>query len=74
MTYNFSAEIIFDNEINRYIALVPGLPGAHTQAKSLDSLYQNLQEVIKLCLEELTDEEKKSLPQFIGTQMVSVAV
>ena len=50
MNYSFSAEIIHDKEINQYIGFVPGLPGAHTQAKSLDELYVNLQEVILLCL------------------------
>ena len=53
--YKFTAEIIKDKEINQYIGIVPGLPGAHTQATSLDELYINLQEVIQLCLEELTN-------------------
>lgn len=74
MVYNFTAEIILDNEINQFIGIVPGLPGAHTQASTLDELYNNLQEVIRLCLEEMTDEEKASLPKFIGTQNISVAV
>ena len=74
MVYNFTAEIIQDNEINQFIGIVPGLPGAHTQAPTLDELYKNLQEVIRLCLEEMTDEEKAALPKFIGTQNISVAV
>ena len=74
MTYNFTAEIIRDNEVNQFIGIVPGLPGAHTQAPTLDELYKNLQDVIKLCLEEMTNEEKNELPQFIGTQNISVAV
>lgn len=32
MVYNFTAEIIRDTEINRYIGIVINLPGAHTQA------------------------------------------
>jgi predicted RNase H-like HicB family nuclease len=37
-------------------------PAPHTQAKSLDELQINLEEVISLCMEELTDglQEKKS--------------
>ncbi|HAM98875.1 MAG TPA: type II toxin-antitoxin system HicB family antitoxin [Marinilabiliales bacterium] len=74
MIYNFTAEIIKDNELNQYIGIVPGLHGAHTQAPTLDELYRNLKEVIELCLLEMTDDEKKELPQFIGTQNISVAV
>ena len=74
MIYNFTAEIIQDNEIDQFIGIVPGLPGAHSQAATLDELYSNLQEVIRLCLIEMTDEEKAELPKFIGTQNISVAV
>ena len=35
-----------------YVGIVPGVPGAHTQAPSLDELRANLQEVLELCLEE----------------------
>ena len=74
MVYNFSADIIWDNEINQYIGIVPYLPGAHTQASTLDELHLNLQEVIRLCLLELTATEKNELPQFIGTHQISIAV
>ena len=74
MTYNFTAEIIQDNEINKYIGIVPGLPGAHSQATTLDELYSNLQEVIQLCLQKMSDAEKMQLPHFIGTQNISVAI
>jgi predicted RNase H-like HicB family nuclease len=50
------------------------LTGGHTQAPTLDELYSNLQEVIKLCLQEMSDEEKLELPHFIGTQNIPVAV
>ena len=72
--YKFTAEIIKDTEINQYIGIVPGLPGAHTQAPTLDELYRNLQEVIQLCLEEMTEEELKDLPEFVGFQQISIAV
>jgi predicted RNase H-like HicB family nuclease len=74
MTYNFTAEIIHDSELNQYIGIVPGLPGAHSQASTLDELYSNLKEVTQLCLEEMTEEEKKSLPQFVGIQNISISV
>jgi predicted RNase H-like HicB family nuclease len=65
---------MLDNEVNQYIGIVPGLTGGHTQAPTLDELYSNLQEVIKLCLQEMSDEEKLELPHFIGTQNIPVAV
>lgn len=74
MTYNFTAEIILDTEINQYIGIVPGLSGAHSQAPTLDELYCNLQDVIKLCLQEMSEDEKLDLPHFIGTQNISVAI
>lgn len=74
MNYNFIADIIHDKEINQYIGIVPGLNGAHTQAPTLDELYTNLQDVIQLCLKEMDEDEKKELPNFIGTQNISVAV
>jgi len=73
-TYKFSAEIIKDKEINQYIGIIPGVPGAHSQAASLDELYKNLQDVLQLCVEEMTDEELISLPDFIGYQEISIAV
>ena len=42
-----------DSETGLYVAVVPGIPGAHTQAETLDELYKNLKEVVELCLEEM---------------------
>ena len=73
-TYQFTAQIERDAETGMYIGIIPNLPGAHSQAKSLDDLNKNLHEVIQLCLEELTEEELKSMPEFIGLQQFSIAV
>lgn len=73
-SYKFTAEITRDKDLNQYIGIVPGLPGAHTQAPTLDQLYLNLQEVTQLCLEEMTEEEINELPDFIGFQQISIAV
>jgi len=72
--YQFSAQIERDREAGVYVAYVPALPGAHTQAKSLDELQENLKEVIALCLEELSEEEKKALPEYIGVQQIMIDV
>jgi predicted RNase H-like HicB family nuclease len=52
-----------------YVGYVPGFPGAHSQAGSLDELNANLKEVIEMPLEE---GEPKLEAQFVGTQTVTV--
>jgi len=52
----FTAYIEHDPETGMYVGIVPGIPGAHTQAKSLDELQDNLKEVLTLCLEEYGEE------------------
>jgi len=70
----FTAHIEKDPDSNYYIGIIPAVPGAHTQAKTLDELSVRLKEVLELCFETMTDDEKKSIPQFIGTQQISIAV
>ena len=72
--YQFTAQIERDKESGMYIAYVPTLLGAHTQASSLDQLQINLKEVIELCLEELSVDEIASLPEFIGSQQIVIEV
>jgi predicted RNase H-like HicB family nuclease len=62
-----------DPETGLYVAVVPGIPGAHTQAETLDELQENLKEVVELCLEEMDEEARKSIPQFVGIQQLEVA-
>ena len=50
-----------------YIGYVPGFPGAHTQAKTLDELNKNLKEVIEMLL---MDGEPDLDTEFVGTQNV----
>lgn len=52
-----------------YVGRVPGFPGAHSQAESLDELHLNLQEVIAMLLE---DGEPVFETEFVGTQLVAV--
>jgi predicted RNase H-like HicB family nuclease len=63
-----------DPETGLYVAVVPQIPGAHTQAETLDELQKNLKEVIELCLEEMDPETKDSLPEFVGIQQIEVSV
>jgi predicted RNase H-like HicB family nuclease len=53
-----------------YVGYVPGFPGAHTQAETLDELRGNLREVIEMLLE---DGDPRLDAEFIGTQTVMVA-
>ena len=63
-----------DLESNMYVGYVPGITGAHTCADSIDDLQEKLKEVIELCLEEMDDEDKASLPYFAGISQIEVAV
>jgi len=52
-----------------YVGYVPGFPGAHTQAETLDELNANLREVIEMLLE---DGEPEMEADYVGTQTVMV--
>ena len=71
--YQFTAHIERDKETGLYIGIINELPGAHSQAETLDELNRNLKEVIELCLEEMTGEELANLPEHIGFQQFLIA-
>jgi len=66
----FTAVVEKCAETGLYVGYVPGFPGAHTQAESLDELNRNLQEVIAMLLE---DGEPRIETEFIGLQTVEIA-
>ena len=68
----FTAYLEWDPETKLYVGFVPGIPGAHTQGKSLDELQKNLKEVLELCLDE-SRNAAEDLPRFIGLQQIEVA-
>ena len=70
---SFTAYVEWDDETQLYVGMVPGIPGAHTQAATLDELRTNLKEVFELCLEEYAGNIEE-LPQFVGVQQIEVAV
>ncbi len=51
------------------VGYVPGFPGAHAQAETLEELRANLREVLAMLLE---DGEPTLEAEFIGTQAVCV--
>ena len=67
---SFSAVVEKCPDTGLYVGYVPGFPGAHTQAATLDELQQNLREVIEMLLE---DGEPALETEFVGTQVVVVA-
>ncbi len=66
----FTAIVERDVETNLYVGYVPGLPGAHSQAETLDELQENLREVIEMLLE---DKNLVFETEFVGTQQIMVA-
>jgi predicted RNase H-like HicB family nuclease len=59
-----------DPETRLLVGYVPGFPGAHSQAETLDELQANMEEVIAMLLE---DGEPRLEGEFVGTHLVSVA-
>lgn len=49
---SFTAVIEKDADTGLYVGYVPGFPGAHSQAETLDELNKNLREVIGMLLED----------------------
>ncbi len=66
----YTAIIEQDTATGYYVAYVPDLPGAHTQAETLEELKENLKEVVELVLEEDTNQKPES--HFVGTQLVTI--
>jgi predicted RNase H-like HicB family nuclease len=66
----FTAVVERDPVTGLLVGYVPGFPGAHTQAETLDELNANLREVIAMLME---DGEPKLEAEFVGTQNVAVA-
>jgi predicted RNase H-like HicB family nuclease len=67
-SHPYTAIIEQDTATGLYVAYIPDLPGAHTQAETLEELKRNLQEVVELVLEDSAELEPES--HFIGTQLV----
>ena len=66
----YTAVIEKCSDTGLYVGFVPGFPGAHSQAKTLDELQNNLHEVLEMLLE---DGEPKMEAEFVGTQTVMVS-
>ncbi len=67
---SYTAVFERDQQTGEYIGYVPGWPGAHSQAPSIEELRVHLTEVIAMLLE---DGEPKIESTFIGTEQLKVA-
>ena len=59
----YTAVIEKCSETNLYVGYIPGFPGAHSQAETLDELNRNLKEVVEMLLE---DGDPRLDGEFIG--------
>ena len=66
----YTAVVERDSDTGLYVGYVLGMPGAHTQADSLDELNANLREVVAMLLE---DGDQVLEAEFVGMQTVRVA-
>jgi predicted RNase H-like HicB family nuclease len=66
----FTAVIERCPETGLYVGYVPGFPGAHSQAESIEELQGNLREVIEMLLE---DGDPLLEAEFVGIQSIEVA-
>jgi predicted RNase H-like HicB family nuclease len=66
----FSVVVERDQDTGLFVGYVPGWPGAHSQAASLDELQANLQEVVGMLLE---DGEPNLESEFVAVQTIKVA-
>jgi len=65
----FTAIVERDPETGFLVGHVPGFPGAHSQAKTMEELEFNMKEVIEMLLE---DGEPEFESEFVGTRQVTV--
>jgi predicted RNase H-like HicB family nuclease len=64
--------VLLEDETGGYVAIVPALPGCHTQGDTLAEVMENVKEDIDLYVETLTDQEKKDFlrQKVVGIQKV----
>ena len=68
--FEINAVIEKDLETGLYLGFVSNIPGAHTQAETLEELHANLVEVCSLCLEENPQYQNIIYPEFVGFQKI----
>ena len=69
--HNFDV-VLLEDETGGYVAIVPALPGCHTQGETLAEVMENVKEAIDLYWETLTSQERKEMlkEKVVGIQKV----
>ncbi len=67
---SFNIVVERDPDTRLVVGHVPGWAGAHSQGETLDELQRNLEEVIRMLLE---DGEPTLESEFVGVQTIQVA-
>ncbi len=64
--------VLLEDETGGYVAMVPALPGCHTQGDTLAEVMDNIREAIDLYWETLSEDEKADLlkEKVVGLQKV----
>lgn len=64
--------VLLEDETGGFVAIVPALPGCHTQGDTLEEVMENVKEAIDLYVETLTEMEKKDFlrQKVVGIQKV----
>ncbi len=64
--------VLLEDETGGYIAMVPALPGCHTQGDTIEETMSNIREAIDLYVETLTRKEREELlkQKVVGIQKV----
>jgi predicted RNase H-like HicB family nuclease len=74
-TATYTAIIEYDEEARMYVGSIPELPGAHTQAMTLEELRDNLNEVAGLVIADMVEHgETPAASRFIGTLQISTGI
>lgn len=60
--------VVERDEDGLFVASVPGLPGCHTQAPTMEELRTRVKEAIELCLEAQSDTPSRT--EFVGIEQV----
>jgi len=73
-TFTYTAYIEFDPETGTYFGSIPAVPGAFTQADTLEELRLGLQEALALVLDEWAERGWEIEPErFVGTEVVEIS-
>jgi predicted RNase H-like HicB family nuclease len=72
LQWSYCPGLIEQDEDDYFFAVVPGLPGCHTQAKSLDELMKKIKEAIELYIEVEGPAAVQTSGTFLGVQVVEI--